>query len=442
MKRIYFVITSLLVFILSDLHSTATEYDYDAVYHKLVKEYTLNTDGSIEFHFYKKLELKTYYSFHRSYGETFIVYNPDFQKLKINKAVTTMADGKKVPVPDNAFNEVLPQNAKNVPAYNHLREMVVTHTGLQKGAIIELDYTITTKAGFYPLLLHREILSKEIPVKEMIVRAELPNSETLYYQTSRIRTAPEIRETKSTKNYTWKFNNLKPKPNDPYLADPHTYLPVLEFSSGDISKNIANIYNKIINDPSAEKENHHIEKVFDLISNNSGNQDENSIKSDIKSIIQYISHSVNHYSIDPVLFGYRPRSAKDVITSNGATAYEAAILMTEMLNQRGIQSDVVYAFSGDKTKNLLFPEYPLVRIQHNNNTFLINPFDNHQVDPMIIHQDYTFYSLDEEKVLINKNKQQENEFDLEMDLQVNDNGTITGQAEIELTHGINPYFHF
>ncbi|MCF8332139.1 MAG: DUF3857 domain-containing protein [Bacteroidales bacterium] len=443
MKRIYFTITTIIVLLsASNIQCLAENYNHDAVYQKIVKEYTLQEDGSIEYHFYKKLELKTYYSFHRSYGETFIVYNPEFQNLKINKAVTTMADGKKVPVPDNAFNEVLPQNAKNAPAYNHLREMVVTHTGLQKGAIIELDYTITTKAGFYPLLLHREILSKEIPVKEMILRAEVPNNKTLYHQTSRIRTAPEIRETKASKNYTWKFTNLKPQPNDPYLAEPQTYLPVLEFSTGDISKEIANHYKAIIKKSSSAKAKQYFETVSDMLEINQSTDEKKSVKSKIKNIIEYVDQSINHYSIDPLFYGFKPRAVHDIIRSNGATVYEAALLIAEMLKHQGFKSDVIYVFSGDKSKNLLFPEYPLVRIQHDHHTFLLDPFDNQRMNPMIIHRDYTFYSLSGDRVIKNNYPQKENKFDLEMDLQVNDDGSISGKATVELTNGMNPYFSF
>ena len=61
----------------------------DAVYEKIIKEYTLHEDGSMDFRFYKKLKLNTHFSFNRLYGETFIVYNPNFQDLKIKKAIVT-----------------------------------------------------------------------------------------------------------------------------------------------------------------------------------------------------------------------------------------------------------------------------------------------------------------------------------------------------------------
>jgi hypothetical protein len=138
------------IFILSVLVIAATclfaqDANYDAVYNKLSKTYTLNPDGSIEYSYSKELKLQTYRAFHNLYGETFIVYNPEYQELKINKVQTIMADGKKVNAPSNAFNEVLPGFAAGAPAFNGLREMVVTHPGTERNAVLLIDYTILTK---------------------------------------------------------------------------------------------------------------------------------------------------------------------------------------------------------------------------------------------------------------------------------------------------------
>ena len=75
-------------------------------------------------------------SMNSTYGESFIVYNPDFQTLKIHSSYTRQKDGTIVKTPDNAFVEVLPRFAADAPAYNQLKEMVVVHTGLELGATI------------------------------------------------------------------------------------------------------------------------------------------------------------------------------------------------------------------------------------------------------------------------------------------------------------------
>ena len=152
MKPIKSISIFSIFYLLSSISLFSQDENYDAVYLQITREYTLNADGSMDYRFTKKQKLQTYRSFHSLYGETFIVYNPDFQTLKINDVHTIMADGKKVTAPANAFNEVLPGFAANAPAYNKLREMVITHPGTERNAVLNLDYQLHSNKGFYPSL--------------------------------------------------------------------------------------------------------------------------------------------------------------------------------------------------------------------------------------------------------------------------------------------------
>ncbi|MDD3011162.1 MAG: DUF3857 domain-containing protein, partial [Bacteroidales bacterium] len=147
-KKIYRFPTLLIAGLLLSVVSLAQSSD--AVFNNIEKHYTLYPDGRMQYREVKDLTLNTHYAFNRIYGETFIVFNPEAQKLAIDEAYTLMADGKKVVAPENAFNPVLPRPAADFPGAAHLREMVVTHTALEVGAKIHLDYVINTEAGFYP----------------------------------------------------------------------------------------------------------------------------------------------------------------------------------------------------------------------------------------------------------------------------------------------------
>lgn len=74
---------------------------------------------------YKELTLFTHTAMNGLYGESFIVYNPAYQELKIHESYTRQKDGTIVKTPGNAFVEVLPATAADAPAYNGLKEMVV-----------------------------------------------------------------------------------------------------------------------------------------------------------------------------------------------------------------------------------------------------------------------------------------------------------------------------
>ena len=112
----------------------------------------------MDYNYSHQLKLITYLSSDKQFGESFIVFNPTYQQLSIHKAQTTMVNGRKVKSPENAFNEVLPQFAPNAPAFNQLREMVVTHTGIEPGATIDFAYTIHSKRDFMPAMMGNEII--------------------------------------------------------------------------------------------------------------------------------------------------------------------------------------------------------------------------------------------------------------------------------------------
>lgn len=122
----------------------------EAEFKKIKESWTLQADGTQVYRQSKVLTLYTHTAMNRTYGESFITYDPRYQTLQIHESYTRQKDGNIVKTPANALVEVLPSAAANAPAFNALREMVVVHTGLELGATIYLDYSITTKPGYLP----------------------------------------------------------------------------------------------------------------------------------------------------------------------------------------------------------------------------------------------------------------------------------------------------
>ena len=208
MKKYISILINSIFLLPSSILVYSQDENYDAVYLQLKKEYTYNPDGSMDYRYIKKQKLQTYRSFNNLYGETFIVYNPDFQTLKVNEVYTIMADGKKNPSPANAFNEVLPGFAANAPAYNKLREMVITHAGTERNAVLNLDYVLHSKKGFYPCLMGNELLCEVEPVKELTFIIRVPSESRLNYSVLNSSAIPVITKDGNLQVYTWEFTNV------------------------------------------------------------------------------------------------------------------------------------------------------------------------------------------------------------------------------------------
>lgn len=184
----------------------------EARFGKLSKTYTLHADGSQELRVQKELTLYTHAAMNSLYGETFIVYDPQYQQLEIHDAYTRQKDGTIVRTPANAFVEVLPSAAANAPAYNRLKEMVVVHTGLELGATICLDYSIKSQAGYLPELDICCPIKELSPIDEFTCRIEVPEGKTLHYELLNASIRPAEMHQDDMKILTWSLKNVEPRP--------------------------------------------------------------------------------------------------------------------------------------------------------------------------------------------------------------------------------------
>jgi len=309
--------------------SAQTRIVDEAVFEKISKTFILNEDGSQEYHYYKKLRLNTHHAFHNLHGETFIIYNPEFQTLKINKSVTTMSNGKVVETPSNAFNELLPSFAAKAPAYNHLKEMVVTHTALEIGAVVELDYTITTKPGFYPIFDKMIIFKENDPVKDYEVTIKVPSETPLRSEmTATLASAQPVKE-EGMDVYSWNIKNMSAAAKD-------AFMPPLETTS--VTLLVSNIHSyqqffaKIIHQPAFEQQT--LPTSARIVIDNILQENRLELMQ-ILEIQKYVVDNINTINIPDNLLGFRYATPSEVWQRNYGTESEKAILMALMLKKAG-----------------------------------------------------------------------------------------------------------
>jgi hypothetical protein len=410
----------------------------DAVFEKITKEYVLNDDGSIDLHYYKKLKLLTHYSFNRLYGETFIAYNPQHQALKINKAIVTQKDGNVVESPVNAFNEILPQFAADAPAYNHLREMVVTHSGTAIDAVIELDYTLHTDKGYYPGFMSDEILTTTSPVNEEIITLTVPKNRTLNYKVLNIRTAPQITETSSGKVYKFSFGGIKEDTHESNQPADNSHLPRLLFSTLDWKE-----AQKFLTD----------QPGFSFIADESMKAAVAKIKKECKDdlslvlkIQEWVANDINTYPIPGEYTGFTGRTSAEVWKSNGGTPVEKCLLMTTLMRAAGINAEplavIPTGIYDDAVGCLNLVSNYLVQV---------NPRELEQMilSPVEYGSQNMIYSLNGRTTLVLNSKKPmkiavnekfENKAIMNADFAANDSMVLSGKADLALFERTNPYY--
>lgn len=329
MKRLYII--SLLLVIVSCSVFAASEAEYG----KLSKTYTLNADGSQEYRCNMELTLFTHTAMNRTYGESFIVYNPKFQELKIHTSYTKQKDGTIIQTPENAFVEVLPRQAANAPAHNHLKEMVVVHTGLELGATIYLDYSIISKPGYLPELDICDAIEQTSPVKDYTITIQVPESKPLFYSLVNSAVKASVRTYGGMKEVSWNIRNLPAASMAPLVTvvagDRQLLVATTYASNNEAIKTLSRQFTPDGNMP--------LLSLSETITEG--------LATDTEKLQAILAHVVDHVGFSRLSLsetGFRLRSIDDVIPSAYGTEIEKLNLLTGLLNAAGIKAEAAAAY--------------------------------------------------------------------------------------------------
>lgn len=315
----------------------------EAEFRKLSKTYTLRADGSQELRVQKELTLFTHAAMNGLYGETFIVYDPEFQELTIHESYTRQKDGTVIKTPSNALVEVLPSSAANAPAYNHLKEMVVVHTGLELGATIYLDYSIVSKAGYLPELNVCCPVKELSPVKEFIFRLNVPAGKSVRYELLNASAKPVIAQGNGMKSFIWTLKDVAPRPYA-YPSGRGNLGLVQAVASGMMPVFVASTWPgyteavKYLQKQFAVGNTSVVEgKVAELTQGLEGNP-----QAMRNAIANYMAglYQLGHCNVSLQDAGYRLRPASEVITSAYGTQAELVNLDVTLQRAAGLEAEV------------------------------------------------------------------------------------------------------
>lgn len=322
-KKYIFLILCLFCII---LHAGGQEAEFK----KIDESWTLNTDGSQVYRYSKVLDIYTHTAMNSTYGESFIVYNPNFQEVKINASYTRQKNGNIVQTPENAFVEVLPAAAANAPAYNHMKEMVVVHTGLELGATIYLDYSITSKPGYLPELDICRKLQQSSPVKEYNLCITVPQNKSLEYELANMKSQAATTQKDNMKQVSWKLKNLSPSSREPQVSIIGGELPML----------VACTAVEPMKSLTSQFENTNNAQINELVKQLTKEITPDNKDGKVKAIHDYVIDNLAYSPFPLTEAGYQIRSTEDVIRTAYGTEAEKIKLLAALLNAVGIQAEI------------------------------------------------------------------------------------------------------
>lgn len=361
-------------------------------YTSITKKYTLQPDGSITMNYSKELKINSLVAVNQLYGKTFIMYNSDFQQLKINTSYTRLKNGEIQTTPPNAFNEVLPASAANAPAFNQLKEMVITHTGLEPGATIYLDYTVfSTYPDTYKLDID-EFLQEESPVKSLKIIIDLPANQKLNYYILNQKSKPHIETRQHRTVYTWSFKNISPRSHELFQPKHRNDLP----------RFIANTYPSQPEAVSAYYKNFNLHYTPEIKSfTQSLIREETNELDKALTIQQYIIGRIAPIPLPPAHIQWKIRPPEEVFRTAYGTIPEKINLFLAMLKAAGLNASLAMIFPEMKNaeiKGLNSISDLLVYVQAENLPLFLPVTSSSVISPELREKRDCIYLLSPEKI--------------------------------------------
>jgi hypothetical protein len=408
----------------------------DATYEQVVHEYTFQADGSVDYHHFSQLKLHTHYAFHRAFGETFLLYNPDLERISVREAYTLMKYGTKVPLPANAINEVLPRMADNAPPYHRLREMVISHTGLERGATIVLDYVRQQLSPSRPFLSGWEVLATDAPVEKMTLVIRHPEAMRLFHRLFHTDLSPEIVRENGMISYRWELSKVPAYLPGPYTSAEMSSLPVICWSNAasleEGWKSFASL--PVFHQKAAPD----LQIILDTLLTPGSDAMEKTL-----TVWNHVLTSTQVWSPSLPILPNGPRSATECWNSSGGTPLEVAVLAGTMMRAVGLDATVILTIPARQMlPDLAIQDlwtHPMLRVRLSEGELFLDPHKNPAYSAEAAIADHFLLPVlpgGEWQALQVEGKTAEAKY--RFAVQLNARGLMNGKVEADLRNGALP----
>jgi hypothetical protein len=156
-----------------------TEADAVILYEK--RTVTLGKDGKVTERVRRIQKMLTDFALD-DYCDPRLRFNAAYQKLSVIEATTVMKDGKKVETKGNGKNLSTPEGLEKFPRFADIQEMVVTHVGVEVGAVTVLEYEIEDQKPSGSFFYGNELFADDRDIEEKILEIRVPAGKELLWK--------------------------------------------------------------------------------------------------------------------------------------------------------------------------------------------------------------------------------------------------------------------
>ena len=344
--------------------------DADVLVLSELKSFKLLPDGRVEQRVRLVEKVLNYEGFDAA-GDPKITFDSKRQELVISKCRTYSEDGRIVDTKANGFNEMTPFALEKAPDYTDIRQMVVTHLGIDVNSVIETEYTIKDKIAWRRFLEGVEHLRGGDPAILREVEVSIPKGTTLKYSVLNGEGEPAIRDEGASVVYRWTWKN---QPLE-RLADTspleQALAPALVFSTcpnwaGQIAS-LAPVVEKAVTSTSPAME----AKVTEILKGASGDFER------VQRVHNYVVSAFRGIEWPLADFDYSPRPASVTFDSGYGSSLDKGVLLLALLRKAGF--NVTLGVLGQKQERgsdvpcISRLDISVVRVEMGQNFLMLDP---------------------------------------------------------------------
>lgn len=269
----------------------------------------------------------------RDFATRIIQYSPETQELKLNHARIYKPDGRVLEGTEAGETDLADSSAA---MYYDVRSRTVRFPGVQKGDVVELDYSVTPTASSNPygdyfatLVPFRSIMPQAL--QRYVLIAPAKRSLNIVEHSMSRAAVPRLKG--DSRIYSWEEHDLPalPKePRGPALTESAPYVHVSTFASWDA---IGRWYAQLIK-PQFELDNT-LRDVVTRITNGKQTDLEK-----INAIHEFVLRNTHYVALEFGIYSYKPYPVTQIFTRRFGDCKDKASLMIALLRQAGIDADI------------------------------------------------------------------------------------------------------
>ncbi|MFT3697670.1 MAG: DUF3857 and transglutaminase domain-containing protein [Kofleriaceae bacterium] len=352
-------------------------------------DFTLKPDGTIVHHAKTIVKLLDSERSKAKFADVHLPFDGTRQNLTIDKARTVNSDGEAHASSPDEIGDIVPAYLAGATIYSDVRERVVTLPAVDKGSVVELEWTKTSKAGPDSAMGAEVLLGTWDPILDRTVTITAPKGTTPKFAVTGIDLKPT--ESDTTDGHTWTYHIEKQPDRHPepgQLADP-AVLPRLVVGFQPSWQKVlepiaARFVDKAVPNPLPPQ----VKQLADQIVGDAKTPEEKAQK-----LFAYVAHEIRSVDVPLGGAGYEPHAPADVLANRYADARDKVGLLLALASAEGIQGRPVLVRSGqvpviDSVPTLAQFDHIIAKLAIDNKDVWLNPSDeNGQYDYVIAGQD-------------------------------------------------------